>query len=254
MNILITGASSGIGEALALAAAARGDRVALLARRADRLDAAVQRCRATSPDSERWVCDLSDPDAAAAAALDVWDHFGHLDVVVNNAAIPKRRFVDVLTPAEVDETMRVNFTSPVRITLALLPRLLRRHTGTFVNVASMGGRIGILQEAAYCASKFALTGWSESMAADLWHTGIRVRLIHPGPVDTEIWDQPGNDPAHYDGALEAPSVVAAGILAAIDSDRFEHYLPDLAAVVEWKTANIDEYLASVAGQRAAPPS
>jgi len=254
MNVLVTGASSGIGAALALQLAEQGNVVGLVARRVDRLDALLEQIHQHSPASARWRCDFEDPDAAAAVAIEVWDHFGHLDVLVNNAAIPKRRFVDVITPEEVDETMRVNFTSPVRMTLALLPRMLERDHGTIVNVASMGGRIGILQEAAYSASKFALSGWSEAMAADLWNTGVNVRLVHPGPIDTEIWDQPGNDPAQYDGELEPPSTVAAGIIAAIASDRFEHYVPDLAAIVEWKTANIDEFIAGVAAQRAARPA
>ena len=247
-SILVTGASSGIGAALAPVLAARGATVGIVARRADRLEAVLDECRRHSPDSRMWVCDLADPDAAAALAVEADAAFGGLDVLVNNAAIPKRRFVQAITPDEVDETMRVNFTSPMRMTLAVLPGMLARDRGVIVNVASVGGRIGILQESAYCASKFALTGWSESIAADLWNTGVDVRLVHPGPIDTEIWDQPGNDPAHYDGPLEPPSVVADGIVAAIEGDRFEHYLPDLSSIIEWKTANVDEYLAGVAGQ------
>ena len=71
-----------------------------------------------------------------------------------------------------------------------------------VNVSSVGGRLGIIHESAYCASKFALCGWSESMAVDLHGTGISVKLIEPGPVDTEIWDQPDND----DPDLRRPQV------------------------------------------------
>jgi short-subunit dehydrogenase len=246
--VLVTGASSGIGASLAPMLAQAGARVGVLARRADRLDAVLAECRRHSPESRMWVCDLGDPEAAAAAALEAEDAFGGLDVLVNNAAIPKRRFVQKLTPEEVDETMQVNFTSPVRMTLAVLPAMLARDRGTIVNVSSMGGRVGILQEAAYCASKFALAGWSEAMACDLWNTGVDVRLVNPGPVDTEIWDQPGNDPAQYDGELEPPSVVAEGIIAAIEGDRFESYVPDLSAIVEWKTANIDQFLEGVANQ------
>jgi short-subunit dehydrogenase len=110
-------------------------------------------------------------------------------------------------------------------------------------VSSFGGRAGIPAEAAYCASKFALAGWSESLALDLWHTGVEVRLILPGAVDTEIWDRPGNDPAHYAGDLEPPDAVARGIVAAIEGDRFEHYLPDLKGIAEFKAAAIDDYLA-----------
>ena len=247
-TVLVTGASSGVGAALAPLLAESGATVAILARREDRLTEVLEQCRRHTPRSEMFVCDLGDTDAAVTAALAAWDALGHLDVVVHNAAIPRRRFVQVLTPDEVDETMRVNFTSPVHMTLALLPRMLERDTGVIVNVSSMGGRVGILQESAYCASKFALTGWSEAIAADLWHTGVDVRLITPGPIDTEIWDQPGNDPAHYDGELEPPSTVAEAIVAAIEGDRFETYVPDLSAVVEWKTTNVDAFIEGVAAQ------
>ena len=75
-----------------------------------------------------------------------------------------RRFVQRLTAAEIDETMRLNFTSPASMTLAVLPRMLERGRGVIVNVSSLGGRLGIVNEAAYSASKFALSGWSEAMA------------------------------------------------------------------------------------------
>jgi short-subunit dehydrogenase len=141
--------------------------------------------------------------------------------------------------------MAVNFEAPVRMSLALLPRMLERDRGMVVNVSSFGGRAGILGEAAYCASKFALAGWSEAMQLDLWDTGVDVRLVLPGAIDTEIWDQPGNDPPLYDGPLEPAATVAAGIAAAIEGDRFEHYLPDMKPIVEMKTADIDAFLAGV---------
>ena len=128
-TVLVTGASSGIGAALARALAGRGDTVALVARRADRLDEVLADCRATSPSSERWAADLSDPDAAADLALEIWDHYGGLDVVVNNAAVPMRRHVTRLTMAEVERTMRINYFSPVAISLAVLPRMLERGAG-----------------------------------------------------------------------------------------------------------------------------
>ena len=74
--------------------------------------------------------------------------------------------------------------------------------------------------------------------------GFPVRLIIPGPIDTDIWDRPGNNVAHYDGPREPPETVARGIVAAIGSDTFEHYLPDLKGVVEFKTSDIDTFLAA----------
>ena len=246
-TVLVTGASSGIGAATARLFASSGTTVALVARRADRLEEVAADCRVGAPGSRWWSADLSDPGAAAELALHVWDELGPIDVVVNNAGIPLRRPADRLTLAEVDRAMTVNYLSPVAVTLALLPRLLERGAGTIVNVASLGGRLGIPHEAAYCASKFALAGWSESLAADLVGTGVRVRLVLPGPIDTEIWGQPGNAPADYTGPLVPAEEVAAGIVDCVGSDRFEHYLPDMSAVVEMKTKDFDGF---VAGMRA----
>ena len=241
-TVLVTGASSGIGAAVARELAARGDTVALVARRADRLDEVLADCRATSPASERWAADLSDPTSAAELALAIWDHYAGLDVVINNAAIPMRRHVTRLTMNEVERTMRINYLSPVAIALAVLPRMLERKSGTIVNVSSLGGRLGITAEAAYSGSKFALAGWSESMAIDLDRTGVSVKLILPGAIDTEIWDQPDNDDPLYDGPKEPPESIAGALVDAIDSDRFEHYLPDMKAVIEMKTADIDAFM------------
>jgi short-subunit dehydrogenase len=245
-SVLLTGASSGIGAALAPLLAEAGARVALVARREDRLLEVLERCQPHSPGSQIWVCDLDDPGAAEECALEVEGAFGAVDVLINNAAIPKRRKVTDLSVVEFQQTMRVNLESPVRMTLCLLPGMMERGRGSIVNVASLGGRLGITHETAYCAAKFGLSGWSEAMALDLWDTPIEVRLIQPGPIDTEIWDQPGNDAALYDGPLEPPSVVAEGLVAAIEGDTFEHYLPDLKGVVEFKTSDIDTFLAGSA--------
>ncbi len=241
-TVLITGASSGIGAALARELAARGDTVGLVARREDRLAEVLDDCRRSAPASAMWVADLEEPEAADRVAAAALDAFGAVDVLVNNAAIPGVRHVTRLTPAEVERVMRVNLHAPVRLTLGLLPSMLGRGQGTIVNVSSLGGRLGIPREAAYCASKFALCGWTEALAMDLWHTPIRVRLIVPGAVDTEIWDRPGTEHAVYDGEKAPAEEVARGIADAIEADTFEHYLPDLREVALFKAGNIDDYL------------
>jgi short-subunit dehydrogenase len=248
-NVLVTGASSGIGAALARTLARQGATVGIVGRRADRLADVLRDCQETSPASRSWVADLGDLERAYSIALEAWDTFGSLDVLVNNAAVPKRRPITKLTPAEVEETMRVNFSSPARMTLAVLPRMLARDRGVIVNVGSMCGRVGNANEAAYAASKFALSGWSESLAIDLDGTGVQVRLIQPGAIETDIWDRPGEDPAIYDGPMDPPELVADGIVAAILGDTFEHYLPDLSSVVTWKDSNIDAYIKGCADMR-----
>lgn len=256
-RVLVTGASSGIGAALAPLLASRGATVGIAARRGDRLAEVAARCAAHGAEARHWVADLGDLDRAEAVAREASDAFGGIDVLVNNAAIPRRVPVGRLTSPEVEETLRVDFLSPVRMTLALLPEMLARGSGLVVNVSSMGGRLGIAGEAAYCAAKFALCGWSEAMRIDLEGSGVDVKLVLPGPVDTEIWDLPGNDPAVYDGPLVAAEEAAAGIADAIAGDGFEHYVPESFAgirqhdVVTGKTADVDGFLAAMAAMAAA---
>jgi short-subunit dehydrogenase len=246
-RVLITGASSGIGAALARRLAGHGAVVGLTARRPERLAEVLTDCRRNSPASTMWVADLADTATVGELGLRAWDDLGGVDALVNNAAMPKRRAVDALAPDEVEAVMRVNFFAPMRLTLAILPRMLARGHGVIVNVSSVGGRLGIIHETAYCASKFALCGWSESMAVDLHGTGVSVKLIEPGAVDTEIWDQPGSEEPLYQGPKVPAETVAEGIIAALDSDRFEHYLPDMKAVVDAKNADLDAYIAGAAG-------
>ncbi|MHB1712390.1 MAG: SDR family NAD(P)-dependent oxidoreductase, partial [Acidimicrobiales bacterium] len=208
---LVTGASSGIGAATARELAARGMTVGIVARRAERLAVVLEACRVHAPGSRSWTADLSDPGLAGALAVEVWDAFGHLDILINNAGIPMRRPVTRLTFDEVERVMRTNYLSPVAMTLAVLPKMIRRGQGTIVNVSSLGGRLGVTTEAAYSASKFALCGFSEVMAADLDGSGVKVRLVLPGAIDTEIWEQAGNDPPFYSGPLTPAREVAAGI-------------------------------------------
>jgi NAD(P)-dependent dehydrogenase (short-subunit alcohol dehydrogenase family) len=111
MTVLITGASSGIGAATARLLAEQGQTVGIVGRRADRLAGVLAACQAHTPDSRMWVADLGDPTVAEGIADEAWSQFAGLDVLINNAAIPKRRAVAELDTAEVEEVMRVNFLS-----------------------------------------------------------------------------------------------------------------------------------------------
>jgi short-subunit dehydrogenase len=226
-SILLTGASSGIGAALAPMLAERGAIVGLVARRRERLEDVLSTCRRHTPGSRLWVADLADVARAEAEAQEAWHAFGGLHVLVNNAAMGKRKRVPDLTPAEIDRVMTLNFHSPVRMGLAVLPRMLARGSGLIVNVGSVGGRFGIPHEAAYCAAKFALSGWSEVMAIDLAGTGVEVKIVLPGPIATEIWETPEGDcPPLYQGPFVSAEECAAGIVAALESEGFEHYVPE----------------------------
>jgi short-subunit dehydrogenase len=226
-KILVTGASSGIGAALAPILAERGATVGIVARRADRLEEVLERAKKHAPESRMWAADLSDLPGAERLALEAWDAFGGLDAIVHNAAIPKRVHMSRLTIDDVTETMDVNFHSPVRMTLAVLPKMLERKSGTIMWVSSMGGRIPIANESAYNAAKYAMCGFAEAMYLDLGGSGVDTKLVMPGPIDTEIWDIPGNEPALMDVEKVPAADCAAGIADALADDGFEYYVPPI---------------------------
>jgi short-subunit dehydrogenase len=252
-RILVTGASSGIGAALAPILAERGATVGIVARRADRLEQVLERCRKHAPESRMWSADLGDLARAEEVAREAWDAFGGFDVLVNNAAIPKRTRVTDLTPENVQHVMDVDFHSPIRMSLAVLPDMLDRSHGQIMFVSSMGGRIPIPNEAAYNAAKYAMCGFAEAMLLDLAGTGVEVKLVLPGPIATEIWDQPDNEPALMEVEKVPAEECAAGIADAIEQDGFEYYVPpvfpggvDAKAIAVGKTENCDRYLRGMA--------
>jgi len=130
VNILVTGASSGIGAATARAFAARGDRVGICARRRDRLAEVV----VDLAGGKHWVVDLADLDGIEAFAARADEELGGIDVLVNNAGIPKRRRATTMSADDVEGVMAMNYFSPARLTLALLPRMIERGRGDIVNV------------------------------------------------------------------------------------------------------------------------
>lgn len=243
-KIVVTGASSGIGEALAPLLAERGATVGIVARREDRLRATLGRCLEHSPGSRMWAVDLSDVDAAVAFVDEAWDTFGPVDCLINNAAVGKRKLVTDHTPEDLEYVMRTNFMSPVRMNLAVLPKMIQRGSGTIVDVASGGGRFGIVHESAYCASKFALSGWTEVAAMDLADSPVEVKLIQPGAIATEIWiPQPGELPGLPGTEFATPEECALGIAGALESEGFEFFVPaDLEAHVQMKNGDIGGWI------------
>ncbi|MGZ8765177.1 MAG: SDR family NAD(P)-dependent oxidoreductase [Acidimicrobiia bacterium] len=226
-RVLVTGGSSGIGAALAEGFAAAGATVGICARRADRLDTVLGRLRERAPESRAWTVDLADLDGIDAFAARAVDELGGIDVLVNNAGIPKRRRVQDLTPDVVESVMAINFFSPIRLTLALLPGIVER-SGRIVNISSVAARFSPPSEAAYAASKAALTAWSESMQVDLAVAGseVRVHVVNPGVIDTELFHLPDNDESMADIEALPVEAIVQPVLDQLAAGTFEIYVPE----------------------------
>ncbi len=223
--MLVTGASSGIGAGLAVGFAKRGATVGICARRAERLAEVLAEVRQHAPGSMSWTIDLGDLDGLAAFAKEADTALGGIDVLVNNAGIPKRRTVQDLTPEVVEDTMRINYFSPVRLMLALRDTLVERG-GRVVNISSVAARLSPPAEAAYAATKAALSAWSESMQVDLRDTDVKLHVVYPGIIDTELFHLPDNDaPMMAIDALPVDEIVEP-VLQMIENGTFEIAVPD----------------------------
>ena len=246
-RVLVTGASSGIGAALAEALAQRGAVLGLCARREDRLADTLERCREYSPASRMWVCDLSDPSAVDRLAKQASEELGGVDILVNNAGIPKRRHVTKLDVDTVGKVMAINYLSPVRLTLALLPSMLERGFGRVVNISSVAAVLSSPGEAAYDASKAALSAFSEAMAIDLWDTGVKVLVVYPGVVDTELFTLPDNDPLVAGIESIPASDVASAVIEGLDNDLPQVFIPSyFTDIVAVKSADLAGFMAGAA--------
>ncbi|HVA08966.1 MAG TPA: SDR family oxidoreductase [Acidimicrobiales bacterium] len=223
---LVTGASSGIGAGLAEALAAEGAIVGICARRGDRLAQVVERCMEHSPESRMWVVDLADTDAVDRLAVDALDAFGGIDLLVNNAGIPKRRHVTALDIETITQVMHINYLSPMRLTMALLPQMLARASGTIVNISSIAATLSAPGESAYDASKAALTAFSEAMAVDLWESGVKVMVVYPGVIDTDLFSLPDNDVPDLPVPAEPVSVAVDAILGGLATGAAQVYVPE----------------------------
>ena len=224
--IFITGASNGIGKQLAIDLTARGAVVVGCSRSRDRLVETLKEVRKLSPKSLMIACDIGDAEQVHGMMTKVLADFGRIDILINNAGIGMRKpFVD--TPLETIETiMRTNYLGAVYCTHEVLPSMIARGSGHIVNISSGAGKIGTLNMAGYCASKFAMNGWSESLYHELRPLGINVSIICPGPVATEFnRDFRDSEPKSPPSLMVSPEEVSREIIGAIEKNKFEVVMP-----------------------------
>ncbi len=183
--VWVTGASSGIGEALAYELARRGAKLVLSARRVEQLEQVLARCE--QPDRHMVLpLDLTDPASLTRATAQVLARFGHVDVLLNNGGLSQRGTATE-TVIDVDRRiMEVNYMGTVGLTKAVLPSMLARGQGQIVVISSIAGKVGTPLRSAYSASKHALHGFFDCLRAEVHDRGLRVTVICPGFVRTEI--------------------------------------------------------------------
>jgi short-subunit dehydrogenase len=256
-RVLVTGASSGIGAATAVAFAAAGATVGICARRADRLAGVREECRARGAECHLWAVDLSRLDEIADFGRTALADLGGIDVLVNNAGVPKRRTIATMAPSDVEDVMAINYFSPVRLTLAVLPYMVAEKHGHIVNVSSMGVHSAAYRVGAYAASKAALELFTEALHLELAGSGVRTHLFIPGSTRSEFsTPRAGNDPPFPQdpASLAAPDDVANALLGCLGTDRFATFATARdEAVATRKNADVNAFVAALAA-RFAPSS
>jgi short-subunit dehydrogenase len=221
-TILITGASSGIGRMTALLLAGAGVRLVLVARRTDRLQTLAHEITAKGS-----AVAIVEGDVTSAMTFERAIHLGlerfaRLDVLINNAGAGFFGTIDQTTESDLDRMLAVNFKGAFHGIKAVLPVMRGQGTGHIINIASMAGRRGSPYVGAYCAAKFALVGFTESLRTELLGTGIRVSLVCPGATRTEFFRAAVRRTHEHDGLVgpvDTPEQVATRIVRLITHPR-----------------------------------
>ena len=230
----ITGASRGFGRALSEALLARGDRLVATARSAEFVTEFGER----HPEALALHLDVTDGERARAAIAAAVERFGRLDVIVNNADYGQFGAVEELTEEELRRQFETNLFGVLNVTRAALPQLRAQRSGRIVQMSSLNGVEGMVGGGSYCATKFAVEGLSESLAAEVAHLGIAVTIVEPGPHRTEF---AGEESARLAAPIEdyAESVGAARDAFA-DMDGTQPGDPDRAALAIIAAVDADD--------------
>jgi len=233
-RVLVTGASSGIGRALALRLAMLNSRLLVTGRREDRLRQLVQQLRSGGCEAESMAGDIAEATFRRQLITSATERWGALDVLVNNAGIGAHGFWSKADPETMRRVMEVNFFAPVELTRAALPLLRRGNAPLIVNVGSVLGHFAIPRRVEYCASKFALHAFSDSLRIEL-ADDIDVLLVSPSTTQSEFFDRaislPNEPPRHRPGM--PPDRVARKIVRAMRAGRREIILSWGGSLMVW---------------------
>lgn len=216
---IITGASQGIGHAVAEHLAKRGMNLVLSARNASKLEQLQQSLSSQYPQGKFWAapCDVRNAQAVKTLVQEAHQRFGRIDVLINNAGVaPTPVLFQESSIEDIDRTIDTNLKGPMYWMHAVLPHMVHQHRGVIININSVAGKTAYPFWATYVASKFGLGSLTEAVSEEQRANGIKIIGIHPGPVDTPIWDNLGLESnAQRDGML-LPKDIAEAVVYALD--------------------------------------
>jgi short-subunit dehydrogenase len=232
--VLITGASSGIGRRLAIDLATKGATVIGCGRSRERLQQTEEEMRRISPRSAVMPCDVADREQVRDMIGKLLAAYGRIDILINNAGIGMRKPFIETSVEMIEAIMRTNYLGMVYCTHAVLPSMIARGKGHIVNISSVAGKIGTLNMAGYCASMFAINGFSESLYHELKPLGIHVSVLCPGPVRTGFNKFfAATTPKSPPWLVVSPEFVSQAVIEAIERRRFEVVIPRSLALMCW---------------------
>jgi len=234
ITVLITGASSGIGKETAVQFAKKGSNVILVARRKQKLEQLSNNLKKFNVSTLVCECDVSDKFQVEKMSKLVLEKYGFVDILVNNAGFAIYGSVSDLTIEEIESQMKTNYFGMVYCTKNFLPLMLEKKTGHIVNVASVAASFGLPGIASYCASKFAMLGFSESLKHELKGTNVGITVVSPIMVRTDFFDHPSfKKIPKYSPISLSDKTVAKAILRAANSSRLEIVTPSIVRVAIW---------------------
>jgi len=232
--VVITGASSGIGEAAAMEFAKRKSSVVLVARRKENLESVAKKLAKYGSEILICQCDVSKWQKVEQMSKTVLDKFGRIDILVNNAGFAIYGSVLELKIEEIESQMETNYFGMAYCTKAFLPKMLEQKAGHIVNVASVAGSFGLPGIASYCASKFAMLGFSEGLHHELKGTGVGITVVSPIMVRTNFFDHPSfKSMPKYSPTSLSSKTVAKAIVKASTSPRLEIIVPPYVRGAVW---------------------
>lgn len=232
--VVITGASSGIGEQSAEKFAKLHANVILVSRNEEQLQKISTKLSKYQTETFVYACDVSNKDQVDKMGKTLIEKFGTIDVLVNNAGFGIYNTVEKTKIDEMESQMSTNFLGMMYCTKAFLPHMIKQRSGHIVNVASVAGSIGIPGMAAYCASKFAMLGFSESLFHELKGTGVGITVVSPIMVRTNFFNHESFDkmPRYSTTSLD-PKTVANAVVKAASSPRLEIVVPQFVRLAIW---------------------